>query len=76
MRRWLLLLFALCLLLSAVECVECDLDDADHCDSDDVAPALRLACVEAAGLVLDAPQAGRLASSAPPAYRIPRPPIA
>ncbi len=77
MRRWTLLLLSLCLLLSAVQCVECTLDDAsDHVDSDDVAPALRAACPGACGLVLDAPQPERLASSVPPAHRIPRPPIA
>ncbi len=78
MRRWTLLLLSLCLLLSAVQCAECALDDAgDHVDSDDIAPALlHAASPGASGLVLDAPQPAQLAASAPRAQRIPRPPIA
>jgi hypothetical protein len=77
MRPWLLLLLSLCLLLGAVQCADCALDQpGDHADSDDVAPALRAAGPDARGLVLEAAAPARLESSSPPAYRIPRPPLA
>lgn len=77
MRRWMLLLLSACLLLSAVQCADCALDDAgDHVDSDDAAPALRAAFPGAGGLVLDAPQAASPLAFTPPAQRVPRPPIA
>ncbi len=72
MRNGLLLLVGLCVLLAAAQCAECALDDAsEHADSDDLAPAIRPAPLQARAI--ESAQPAPLAASASPLHRIPRP---
>ena len=77
MRTWAVLLLGLFLLLSAVQCADCMLDDSpEHVDGDDLllTDAVKPACTTT--LQFETLKAAPLRAAAPPLHRLPRPPIA
>ncbi len=73
--RWILVLVALCMLVSVLPCAEIDADEVcEDCDQDDVITALAMPYPRASVLLLEQPSHPCLIPPASLAERFPHPP--
>ncbi len=74
--RWMLMLIALCMLVSAAPCIDVDADEVcEQCDQDDVITATLMTRPRTFALLLEPPSHACLTPAASPAARFPHPPI-